>query len=136
MSAATASLGPQTVPLRVERDIAAARSAVSRACDSLKAGALRKTRFMTAVSEIARNALDHGGGGSLEIETLGMPPRIYVRCIDDGPGIPDIDAAMRDGFSTARSMGKGLGGARRLVDQFEIRNRPEGGLEIRMSSAL
>lgn len=135
MSAAS-SVPTRTVPLRVERDIAAARSAVSRACDSLGAGALRKVRFVTAVSEIARNAVDHGGGGEMRIDVQERPPRIQVRCIDDGPGIADIEGAMQDGFTTARSMGKGLGGARRLVDRFEIRNRPEGGLEVTMSSAL
>ncbi|PYE85598.1 ATP-binding protein [Pseudoroseicyclus aestuarii] len=131
-----AAAAPRRIELKAERDIAAARSAVSRACDELQASALRKVRFVTAVSEIARNALEHGGGGTLEISASRAPRRIAVLCHDNGPGILDIDQAMRDGFTTAGSMGKGLGGARRLVDRFEIRNRPEGGVEVRMSSQV
>ncbi|MCZ4261055.1 ATP-binding protein [Limimaricola sp. G21655-S1] len=122
------------VELRQERDVAAARIAVSKAMDALGARALRKTRFVTAVSEIARNALDHGGGGVLEIYRLDRPRRIMIRCIDQGPGIADIDQAMTDGFSTARSMGKGLGGARRLVDAFRIESRVGAGTTIEMEA--
>lgn len=122
------------VELRQERDVAAARIAVSKAMDALGARALRKTRFVTAVSEIARNALDHGGGGVLEIYRLDRPRRIMIRCIDQGPGIADIDQAMTDGFSTARSMGKGLGGARRLVDAFRIESRAGAGTTIEMEA--
>ena len=126
----------RTVALRDERDVAAARNAAARACDEAGAKALRKVRFVTAVSEIARNAIDHGGGGSIEIRLSLSPRRITALCVDDGPGIANMDLALTDGYSTARSMGKGLGGARRLVDRFEMRNRPEGGLEVWMSSAL
>ncbi|PSK87112.1 serine/threonine-protein kinase RsbT [Limimaricola soesokkakensis] len=122
------------VELRQERDVAAARIAVSKAMDALNARALRKTRFVTAVSEIARNALDHGGGGVLEIYRLDRPRRIMIRCSDQGPGIADIDQAMTDGFSTARSMGKGLGGARRLVDAFRIESRVGAGTTIEMEA--
>ncbi|MGR3500410.1 MAG: ATP-binding protein [Limimaricola soesokkakensis] len=122
------------VELRQERDVAAARIAVSKAMDALGARALRKTRFVTAVSEIARNALDHGGGGVLEIYRLDRPRRIMIRCSDQGPGIADIDQAMTDGFSTARSMGKGLGGARRLVDAFRIESRVGAGTTIEMEA--
>ncbi|WP_370161042.1 ATP-binding protein, partial [Limimaricola soesokkakensis] len=111
-----------------------ARIAVSKAMDALGARALRKTRFVTAVSEIARNALDHGGGGVLEIYRLDRPRRIMIRCSDQGPGIADIDQAMTDGFSTARSMGKGLGGARRLVDAFRIESRVGAGTTIEMEA--
>ncbi|EYD71110.1 Anti-sigma B factor RsbT [Limimaricola hongkongensis DSM 17492] len=102
--------------------------------DALGARALRKTRFITAVSEIARNALEHGGGGVMEIYNLERPRRIMIRCRDEGPGIADIDQAMVDGFSTARSMGKGLGGARRLVAAFRIESRPGAGTTIEMEA--
>ncbi|KAF0676681.1 ATP-binding protein [Profundibacterium mesophilum] len=124
------------VALRDEHDIALARREVAKACDRLKAGALRKVRFITAVSEIVRNAVDHGGGGQIEIDVDQANKMITVRCTDTGPGIPDMDLAMKDGYSSARSMGKGLGGAKRLVDRFRIENRPEGGIEIWMSSRL
>jgi serine/threonine-protein kinase RsbT len=122
------------IELRQERDVAAARIAVSRAMDAMGARALRKTRFVTAVSEIARNALDHGGGGVLEVYRLERPLRIMIRCRDEGPGIADLDQAMTDGFSTARSMGKGLGGARRLVEAFRIESRPGSGTTVEMEA--
>jgi serine/threonine-protein kinase RsbT len=122
------------VELRQERDVAAARLAVSRVMDAMGARALRKTRFVTAVSEIARNALDHGGGGVIEVWRLDRPARIMIRCRDEGPGIADIDQAMTDGFSTARSMGKGLGGARRLVEAFRIDSRPGVGTTVEMEA--
>lgn len=122
------------VELRQERDVAAARLAVSRVMDAMGARALRKTRFVTAVSEIARNALDHGGGGVIEVWRLDRPAQIMIRCRDEGPGIADIDQAMTDGFSTARSMGKGLGGARRLVEAFRIDSRPGVGTTVEMEA--
>lgn len=125
-----------TVPLRDERDIAAARLAVSRQMDLMGVRALRKVRFVTAVSEIVRNAVDHGGGGEMKIFVQERPSQIWVRCTDDGPGIPDVDEALRDGFTTARSMGKGLGGAKRLVDSFEITNRDSGGTIVEISATL
>ncbi|SDE47803.1 ATP-binding protein [Limimaricola pyoseonensis] len=124
------------VELCRERDLAAARLAVSKLLDAMGARALRKTRFVTAVSEIARNALDHGGGGTLEVWQLARPARIRVLCRDAGPGIADLELALTDGFSTARSMGKGLGGARRLVDEFRIESRPGGGTTVEMVSKL
>ncbi len=125
-----------TVPLEKERDIAAARIAVSNVLDQLGAKTLAKVRFVTAVSEIARNALVHGLGGVLEITVLDTPRGIRVRCTDSGPGIPDVEQAMSDGYSTAGSLGKGLGGARRLVDRFRIEARPDGGTIIEMTTHI
>ncbi len=119
------------VVLNVERDVAVARRAVSKAMDAIGAKATLKTRFVTAVSEIARNALVHGGGGVLLVFSDGDV--VYIECRDDGAGIPDIDAALRDGFSTAKSLGKGLGGAKRLVARFEIETSSEGTI-VRMAS--
>lgn len=119
------------VVLSVERDVALARRAVAKAMDGIGAKATLKTRFVTAVSEIARNALVHGGGGRLTAFSDGGV--VYVECRDDGPGIPDVAAALGDGFSTANSLGKGLGGARRLVARFEIESGP-GGTMVRMAS--
>ncbi len=126
----------ETVTLRQERDVAAARLSVSRVLDRMGAKALRKVRFVTAVSEIARNALEHGGGGVLEVFILDRPARIRVRCVDQGAGIADIELALQDGFSTAKSMGKGLGGARRLVDSFSIESAPGKGTTIDMTSGI
>lgn len=124
-----------SVQLVGDRDIAVARKRVSQAMDGLKARTIRKTRFVTAVSEIARNAVMHGGGGSIAIYITERPAAITVVCIDRGPGIADVDAALGDGFSTANSMGRGLGGARRLVDRFEIDTAVGQGTTVTMASA-
>ncbi|TCD16141.1 ATP-binding protein [Oricola cellulosilytica] len=122
-----------TVKLSTDRDVARARQAVSRAFDDLKARAIRKTRFVTAVSEIARNAVTHGRGGEMSIFVHDRPPGVSVICSDNGPGIENTEQAMSDGFSTGRSMGKGLGGARRLADTFELVSSPGSGTVVRMS---
>lgn len=124
-----------TIALAHDRDVARARQVVSRAFDDLKARAIRKTRFVTAVSEIARNAVTHGGGGEMSVFVHDRPQAITVICSDSGPGIGDTEQAMSDGYSTGRSMGKGLGGARRLADTFEITSSPGNGTVVRMSGA-
>lgn len=122
-----------TVKLVTDRDVTRARRAVAEAFDTAGARAIRKTRFVTAVSEIARNAVMHGGGGEISVFVHdGRPARISVLCVDQGQGIDDLQQALRDGFSSAGSMGKGLGGARRLVDEFEIQSTAETGTAVRM----
>ena len=121
-----------TVQLASDRDVAVARKSVSKALDDLKARAIRKTRFVTAVSEIARNAVEHGGGGRLSIYVQDAPTRIGVLCEDQGAGIPDVALALRDGYTTAKSMGRGLGGAKRLVDVFELDSAPGRGTTVRL----
>lgn len=120
------------MPLAADRDVAAARRAVGRAMDEMRSRAIRKTRFVTAVSEVARNAVVHGGGGRLVIFAHDAPPRISVVCEDRGRGIADVELAMADGYTTAGSMGRGLGGARRLVDAFEIESAPGRGTVVRL----
>lgn len=122
----------ETVTLASDRDVALARKAVSRAMDAIRARTIRKTRFVTAVSEIARNAVAHGGGGSLSIYAHEAPPRISVTCEDRGRGIEDVERALTDGYTTAGSMGRGLGGAKRLADGFEIDSVPGRGTIVRM----
>ena len=91
---------------------------------SIRAGftLLETTKLVTAASELARNALEHGGGGHCEIEVVTDGARRGVRMtfIDEGPGIPDIETALRDGFTTGGGLGLGLGGSRRLVSEFHI----------------
>jgi serine/threonine-protein kinase RsbT len=90
-----------------------------------------QTKVVTAASELARNTVIYGGGGSLQIETLNGP-RTGLRLVfeDKGPGIPDIDLALRDGFTTGSGLGLGLGGAKRLVNEFEISSRVGEGTKI------
>lgn len=87
---------------------------------------------MTAASELARNTLVHGKGGTVTIIEVERDGRAGIKLIfaDEGPGIPDIARAMEDGYSTAKSMGLGLGGARRLVNDFEITSSVNGGTTV------
>ena len=126
----------QTVQIKRSQDIVRARHAVAREMDELGTRTIRKTRFVTAVSEIARNALVHGGGGELKVYALRSPRRIGVRCSDNGPGIADLSRAFTDGVSSTGSMGKGLGGARRLCGEFEVESMPGQGTVVRMAGLL
>lgn len=123
----------ERVPLASDRDVALARRAVGLAMDAMGTRAVRRTRFVTAVSEIARNAVVHGNGGTLAIYVHEGAGRISVECGDGGPGIADLDRALTDGFTTGGGMGRGLGGARRLVERFEVETRPGGGTTVRMT---
>src|SRR5262245_30550079 len=91
-----------------------------------------QTKLVTAASELARNLVQHGGGGAMRIETLNSGPRCGLRLTfaDRGPGISDIEQAMRDGFSTGNGLGLGLGGSKRLVNEFEIRSRKGEGTTV------
>jgi serine/threonine-protein kinase RsbT len=81
-----------------------------------------RTKFVTAASELGRNVLVHGGGGTMAIDAPLKDGRQGLKLVfqDQGPGIPDVERAFTDGFSTAKSMGIGLGGARRLVNDFVL----------------
>lgn len=93
------------------------------------------TKFVTAASELARNTLVHGGGGTMSIEDIQRQgkPGLQLQFRDQGPGITDISQALRDGFTTANSLGLGLGGAQRLVAEFEIVSEPGEGTLVRIA---
>ena len=126
----------RTLPIRSDRDVALARRAVADAMDRIGAPSLRKTRFVTAASELARNALVHGGGGTVNIAVHRPPGGTGVVLVfsDKGPGIPDVKLALRDGFTTGSGMGLGLGGAQRLCDEFEIQTQAGVGTTVRVAS--
>ena len=115
-----------SVVLLCPDDVVRARQAGRLAAARLGLGLADQTRLATAISEIARNALHYGGGGVCEIETIteGDERRVTVTVTDHGPGIPDVDRAMRAGFSTGNSLGMGLPGAQRLVDSLGVDTRP------------
>jgi len=112
----------EVLPVRSETDIVAVRQRVRQATLEVKFSLIEQTKLVTAASELARNALDYGGGGDATIEVLdeGIRRGIRITFADKGPGIPDIEAAMRDGFTTGGGLGHGLGGTRRLVEEFAI----------------
>jgi serine/threonine-protein kinase RsbT len=93
---------------------------------------LETTKLVTVASELARNTLEHGGGGYAELEicTDGIRRGVRMRFVDEGEGIPDIEQALRDGFTTGKGLGLGLGGSRRLVSEFEIESSPGRGTKV------
>jgi serine/threonine-protein kinase RsbT len=95
-------------------------------------GVLVRTKFVTAASELGRNALVHGRGGTMTIMELLQDGREALQLVfqDQGPGIADVQRAMTDGFSTGNSMGLGLGGAQRLVNEFVLESAPGRGTKV------
>jgi serine/threonine-protein kinase RsbT len=93
---------------------------------------LETTKLVTAASELARNALEHGGGGWAEVEicTDGIRRGVRMRFCDEGPGIPDMELALRDGYTSGKGLGLGLGGSRRLVDEFQLESSPGAGTKV------
>ncbi|MER0237062.1 ATP-binding protein [Fulvimarina sp. MAC8] len=122
----------RSVTLSKTGDVAYARQEATRIMTVIGASAIKKTKFVTAVSEIARNAVVYGHGGVMSFETAGEPAHqsAIAICSDRGPGIADVDTALRDGYSTGKSLGLGLGGAKRLVDRFDITSSRDSGTTI------
>lgn len=122
----------EQVAVREQHDIVNVRQVVRSWSITLGLGLVDLTKLVTAASEIARNTVEYGGGGTLQIEELRDGLRQGVRLVfeDQGPGIPDLDRAMTDGYSTGTGMGLGLGGTKRLVDDFEITSTPGAGTRV------
>lgn len=118
--------------LQSEADIVAARQAVRQQAIRLSFSIVDQTKIVTAASELARNAVVHGGGGQMRIERVQNGARVGMRVTfeDRGPGIPDVALAMRDGFTTGTGLGLGLGGAKRLVNEFDIESAAGKGTRI------
>ena len=111
--------------IRSDLDIVIARTLARDIAKSLGFGAIDQARIATAVSELARNIFLYAGVGTVTIREVERAGRkgIEIVCDDQGPGIANIDVVMRDGYSTSRGMGMGLPGARRLMDEFDIRSQ-------------
>jgi serine/threonine-protein kinase RsbT len=112
------------LPLRSDQDIVLGRQAVRRMTQQLGFSLVDQTKLVTAASELARNTLVYGGGGVLRWELVARDTKQGLRLSfeDSGPGIPDLDKALTDGWTSGKGLGMGLSGARRLVNEFEIRS--------------
>jgi serine/threonine-protein kinase RsbT len=125
-------LKADTMPIRGDADIVAIRHAVRQWAQDLRFSLVDQTKMVTAASELARNAINYGGGGTVRLETVqnGLRQGLRLTFEDQGPGIADVELAMKDGYTTGQGLGLGLGGARRLVNEFEIHSRPGEGTRV------
>ena len=125
-------LRSELLPVREESHILLVRQLVRECATELGFGVFDQAKLVTAASELSRNTLIHGGGGTLLLETLVEPDRRGVRLTfeDKGPGIADLEQAMTDGFTTKGGLGLGLGGSKRLVNEFEIVSRVGEGTRV------
>lgn len=115
-----------------EQDVIALRNRVKEYAVKIGMGLVNQTKLITALSELVRNMLRYGGGGKVFIEVVskGRDNGIRLTFSDEGPGIADITLAMKDGFSTGKSLGLGLPGTRRLVNEFEIKSEVGKGTTV------
>lgn len=125
-------LKTETLSLRDQNEIVLARQAARRWAAELGLSLVDQTKIVTATSELARNAVEYGGGGTMTLELLETETRRGLRIIfeDHGPGIADVSLALSDGYTTGNGMGLGLGGSRRLVNEFDIQSRVGEGTRI------
>jgi serine/threonine-protein kinase RsbT len=119
-------------PLRSEHDIVLARQLVRRLTQQLQFSLVDQTKMVTAASELARNAFTYGRGGTMHWEILQSDTRRGLKLLfaDDGPGIANLDLAMTDGWTSGKGLGMGLTGAKRLVNEFEIDTKVDGGTRV------
>ena len=119
-------------PLRSEHDIVLARQLVRKLTQELGFSLVDQTKMVTAASELARNALIYGRGGIMHWEKLQTAERKGLKLLfaDEGPGIPNMDLAMTDGWTSGHGLGMGLTGAKRLVNEFDIDSKVDGGTRV------
>jgi serine/threonine-protein kinase RsbT len=119
------------MPVVSESDVVNVRQRVREASTRIGFSLVDQTKMVTAASELARNTLIHGGGGAMDLIMLNGP-RLGLRLVfsDKGRGIDDVSLALRDGFTTGSGLGLGLGGAKRLVNEFEIDSKPGTGTKV------
>jgi len=121
----TLSLSKDTIQVLKETDVVFLRNRVKEVAVKIKMGLVNQTRLLTAASELVRNMMRYANGGVciIEVVSSGRMNGVRLTFSDSGPGIPDIASAMRDGFSTGRSLGLGLPGTKRLVNEFDIKSK-------------
>ncbi len=123
------------LPVRSTEDVVRVRQEVRSRTAAVGFSLVDQTKLITAASEIARNTVIYGGGGTLRLQILQNTTRRGVRLIfeDKGPGIPDIERALTDGYTSGSGLGLGLGGARRLSNEFDIASKPGEGTTITLA---
>jgi serine/threonine-protein kinase RsbT len=121
-----------TLPLRTDEDVVALRRHVRERAVAIALSLVDQTKLVTAASELARNTIKYGGGGEAHLDALddGLRRGVGLLFVDSGPGISDLDMALRDGYTTGGGLGLGLGGSKRLVDEFEVDSRPGEGTAV------
>jgi serine/threonine-protein kinase RsbT len=122
----------EVLPLQTSSDVVVARQKVRQWALELRFSLVDQTKLVTAASELARNTLDHGRGGDMTVEMVNGAAKsgLKLTFVDNGPGIPDIEAALKDGFTTGSGMGLGLGGSKRLVNEFAIESEAGKGTKV------
>lgn len=122
----------QVLPLHTDEDVVRLRKQVRESMIAMRFGLVEQTKYITAASELARNVLRYGGGGEGHITFLrdGARQGLQLSFHDQGPGIADIALALSDGYTSGGGLGLGLGGARRLSDEFQIDTRPGAGTTV------
>ncbi|MFF7645772.1 ATP-binding protein [Streptomyces canus] len=120
------------LPIGSDADLAWVRQQVRQTAAELGFNLVQQTKLVTAASELARNALVHGGGGHMKMTALteGAHHGLRLSFVDAGPGIRDVELAMTDGYTTGNGLGMGLSGARRLVKEFTLDTRPGQGTTV------
>jgi serine/threonine-protein kinase RsbT len=118
--------------ISTSEDVVSVRQAVRQRAVELGFSLVDQTKIVTAASELARNTLEYGGGGTLRIEEILQGPRRGIRLVfeDNGPGIANIELAMKDGYTTGNGLGLGLSGAKRLSNEFFIESHPGEGTRV------
>jgi serine/threonine-protein kinase RsbT len=127
------SAEPQVLPVVSGEDVVKVRQAVRACAMEVGFSLVEQTKIVTAASELARNAVVYGGGGEVRIERLNQGPKrtgMRLTFEDQGPGIPNIELAMREGYSTGSGLGLGLSGARKLSHEFEIQSSVGAGTRV------
>jgi len=121
-----------SLPLRTDEDVVYLRKHVRERAVAIALSLVDQTKLVTAASELARNTIKYGGGGEVHLDALtdGIRKGVGLIFVDDGPGIPDLDLALRDGYTTGGGLGLGLSGSKRLCDEFEIDTRPGEGTAV------
>jgi serine/threonine-protein kinase RsbT len=123
-----------TLPIRTGEDVVRVRHVVRQYATELRLSLVDQTKVVTAASELARNTLDHGGGGAVNIEVVSANGRQGIRLVfeDKGPGIANLQLALKEGYTTGGGLGLGLPGAKKLSNEFEVESKVGEGTRVTM----